>query len=240
MRVLPSLSNTISFLSSSSSKEAVPGKYERDICNQLPHVKLSENFSRLSSAWISWHLWFDASFKGRYERHATRSYNTDGQKSAIAGTGLKSWGVRQSPIFFLHCVMKQFSQQDWDQSLSVFSSSIWLVALQVISQLGIFLKSNGRLIFFQRLLDDSHALLVRLSGGIPLERAQLFRSKARNPHIPVPLEDNLDLDWTKSVCTDFYLNIPNINIVGLPVLGKGTGLAHGVLNEVISNLKRKT
>ena len=47
MRVLPSLSNTINFLSSSSSKEAVPGKYERDICNQLPHVKLSENFRQL-------------------------------------------------------------------------------------------------------------------------------------------------------------------------------------------------
>ena len=188
MRVLPSLSNTISFLSSSSSKEAVPGKYERDICNQLPHVKLSENFRQLG-----FHDIYDLIiiFKERYERHVTWSYNTDGQKSAIAGTGLKSWGVRQSPIFFLHCVMKQFSQQDWDQSLSVFSSSIWLVALQVISQLGIFLKSNGRLIFFQRLLDDSHALLVRLSGGIPLERAQLFRSKARKfskPH-------NWQEDW---------------------------------------------
>ena len=36
-----------------------------------------------------------------------------------------------------------------------------------------------------------------------------------------------------------HLNIPNINVVRLPVLGKGTGLAHGVLNEVISNLKNK-
>ena len=35
-----------------------------------------------------------------------------------------------------------------------------------------------------------------------------------------------------------YLNISNINVVGLPVLGKGTGLAHGVLNEVISNLRK--
>ena len=79
------------------------------------------------------------------------------------------------------------------------------MALQVISQLGNFLERYGRLIFFQRLLDDSRALLVRLSGGVPLERAQLFRSKARNPHVPVPLEDNLDLELTKfvkeSVCT---------------------------------------
>ena len=88
--------------------------------------------------------------------------------------------------------MKQFSQQDWDHTSSVFSSSIWLVALQVISQLCIFSARYRRLIFFQRLLDDGHALLVRLSGGVPLERAQLLRSKARDPHVPVPLEDNLD------------------------------------------------
>ena len=66
------------------------------------------------------------------------------------------------------------------------------MALQVISQLGIFSGRSRRLIFLQRLLDDGHALLVRLSGGVSLERAQLLRSKARDPHVPVPLEDNLD------------------------------------------------
>merc|ERR1719397_466872 len=85
-------------------------------------------------------------------------------------------------------------------------------------------RYSSSLIFFQRLLDDGHPLLVRLSGSVPLERTQLLRSKARNPHVPVPLKNNL--------------NIPYINIVCLPVLGKGTGLAHGVLNEVISNLQQ--
>ena len=48
MSVLPSLSKTINFLSSSSSKEAVPGKYERDICNR------TSNFKRtFSTAFVS-------------------------------------------------------------------------------------------------------------------------------------------------------------------------------------------
>merc|ERR1719397_184907 len=85
-------------------------------------------------------------------------------------------------------------------------------------------RKSSILVFFQSLLDDGHPLLMRLSGRVPLERTQLLRSKARNPHVPVPLKNNL--------------NIPYINIVCLPVLGKGTGLAHSVLNEVISNLQK--
>lgn len=47
-------------------------------------------------------------------------------------------------------------------------------------------------IFLQGLLDDGHPLLVSLSCGVSLEGAQLFCSKARDPHVPVPLQDNLN------------------------------------------------
>ena len=79
------------------------------------------------------------------------------------------------------------------------------MALQVISQHSSSLlleRYAGKLIFLQRLLDDSHTLLVCLGGGVPLERAQLFRSKARNPHVPVPLKDNLDLELAKLPVTN--------------------------------------
>ena len=97
------------------------------------------------------------------------------------------------------------------------------------------------LIFLQGLLDDSHALLVRLSGSVSLKWTQLFSPKAGDPHVPIPLEDNLDFDiiMFESVTTIFYLYIPHIDVIGLPVLGKGAGLADSMLYEVISNLKRK-
>ena len=97
------------------------------------------------------------------------------------------------------------------------------------------------LIFLQGLLDDSHALLVRLSGSVSLEWTQLFSPKAGDPHVPIPLEDNLDFDiiMFESVTTIFYLYIPHIDVIGLPVLGKGASLADSMLYEVISNLKRK-
>ena len=47
-------------------------------------------------------------------------------------------------------------------------------------------------IFLQGLLDDGHPLLVSLSCGVSLEGAQLFCSKTRDPHVPVPLQDNLN------------------------------------------------
>ena len=54
--------------------------------------------------------------------------------------------------------------------------------------------SISLLIFLQGLLDDGHPLLVSLSCGVSLEGAQLFCSKARDPHVPVPLQDNLNKD----------------------------------------------
>ena len=76
------------------------------------------------------------------------------------------------------------------------------MALQAISHpsISLLLRREDRaalLVFFQSLLDDGHPLLVRLSGCVPLERTQLLRSKARNPHVPVPLENNLDFEINK-------------------------------------------
>ena len=57
MRVLPSLSNTINFLSSSSSKEAVPGKYERDICNRTSNFQRTFSTAFVSLDFMTFMIW---------------------------------------------------------------------------------------------------------------------------------------------------------------------------------------
>ena len=75
-------------------------------------------------------------------------------------------------------------------------------------------------------------LLNGRSSSVPKPGIHMFQFLSRTIWIWISI-------MFESVTTIFYLYIPHIDVIGLPVLGKGAGLADSMLYEVISNLKRK-